>query len=281
MGLPAPPAPEIDALVERALAEDVGNGDATALLLPADARGKAHVLTREDCILCGAPWFDAVFARLDPASRITWHARDGDAVRAGTVLCEIEGTLRALLTGERTALNLLQTLSGTATQVHRHVDQLTGTKARLLDTRKTLPGLRVAQKYAVRCGGGHNHRMGLHDALLIKENHITAAGSIRAALESASRVSRGLPVEIEVESLDELDQALCAGATHVLLDNFPIDALREAVRRTGARARLEASGGVTIENLREIARTGVDDISIGALTKDVRAIDLSMRVETG
>ncbi|MCK7576047.1 MAG: carboxylating nicotinate-nucleotide diphosphorylase [Chromatiales bacterium] len=261
-----------------ALAEDVGEGDLTASLLPADRLVRAELITREPAVLCGAPWFEAVFRVLDPEIRIQWEAGDGEPVTPGQRLCVLDGPVRALLTGERTAMNYLQTLSGTATLTRRYAEAVAGLPVKVLDTRKTLPGLRLQQKYAVRCGGGHNHRIGLFDAILIKENHILAAGSIPAALEAARTLHPGVPVEIEVESLDELEIALDAGAPVVLLDNFAPDALRRAVALTAGRAQLEASGGISLETIRAVAETGVDRISVGALTKDVRAVDLSMRV---
>ncbi|MGQ9658515.1 MAG: carboxylating nicotinate-nucleotide diphosphorylase [Thermochromatium sp.] len=270
------------ALIERqaraALDEDVGTGDLTASLLPIDRLGCAELITRESAVLCGAPWFEAVFRVLAPEIRIHWEADDGESVAPGQRLCVLEGPVRALLTGERTAMNYLQTLSGTATLVRRYVEAVAGLPVKVLDTRKTLPGLRLQQKYAVRCGGGHNHRFGLFDAILIKENHILAAGSIPGALEAARSLYPGVPIEIEVESLDELEIALGAGASLVLLDNFTLDDLRRAVAVTAGRAQLEASGGIRLETIRAVAETGVDRISVGALTKDVHAIDLSMRV---
>ncbi|MBK1710070.1 carboxylating nicotinate-nucleotide diphosphorylase [Marichromatium gracile] len=262
-----------------ALAEDLGSGDVTAALLPADQQARAELITRESAVLCGRDWFAAVFHALDPAIRIDWEAADGARVAPGQRLCVITGPVRALLTGERTAMNLLQTLSGTATRTRRFADAVAGLPVAVLDTRKTLPGLRLQQKYAVRCGGGTNHRMGLHDAILIKENHILAAGSIAAAVTAAQALQTGLEIIVEVESLAELEQALAAGAPTVLLDNFDNDQLREAVALNAGRARLEASGGVNLETIRAIAETGVDRISVGALTKDVTAVDLSMRLE--
>ena len=272
---------EISSNVKLALAEDVGSGDLTARLVPPEARAQGRVLTRESAVLCGIAWFDEVFRQLDPGVVTRWNVRDGDAVEPGQALCTVSGTARSLLTGERTALNFLQTLSAVATRTRSFVDAVEGTKARILDTRKTLPGLRRALKYAVRCGGGSNHRMGLHDAVLIKENHIAAAGGIPAALACAADVAAGAPVQIEVENLDQLREALAAGARLILLDNFDLEALREAVRLTQGRAQLEASGGVGMESVRAIAQTGVDRISIGSLTKDIRAIDLSMRFLPG
>ncbi len=269
---------DIDHDVRRALAEDVGGGDLTAALVP-DKSADAELVTREDAVLCGTAWFDAVFHQLDARVVIDWRAQDGARVRAGAVLCRLHGPARAILTGERTALNFLQTLSGTATRTARYVEAVHGTHARILDTRKTIPGLRHAQKYAVTCGGGHNHRMGLYDAVLIKENHIAAAGGVAAALAAARRVApAGVLIEIEVETLAQLDQALAAGATRILLDNFELDSLRAAVRATAGRAELEASGGMALTNVRAVAETGVDYISVGGLTKHVEAVDLSLRV---
>jgi nicotinate-nucleotide pyrophosphorylase (carboxylating) len=265
--------------VTAALAEDVGEGDLTAALLPAGAVVTARIVAREAAVLCGRPWVDAVFARLAPDVRVDWSCDDGAQIAPGQVVCRLAGPARALLTGERTALNFLQTLSGTATLAARYVAAVAGTGATILDTRKTVPGLRLAQKYAVRCGGAQNHRIGLYDAILIKENHIHAAGSIAAAMAAAGSVvaGRDLMIEIEVENLEELAQALDAGAKRILLDNFDLDGLREAVRQTAGRAALEASGGVDLETVGAIAGTGVDFISVGQLTKDVRATDYSMR----
>lgn len=263
--------------VARALAEDVGSGDVTAKLVPENQTARARVITREQAVLCGAEWFAECFRRMSPLVRIAWNASDGDRIAAGQVLCEINGPARALLTAERTALNFLQTLSGVATRTRAFVDAVAGTRAAILDTRKTLPGLRLALKYAVRCGGGTNHRIGLYDGVLIKENHVAAAGGIRAALEHARQVAGSIPIQIEVESIAQLEEAIAAGAKLVLLDNFKLDTLREAVRAAGGRAALEASGGVNLDTVRAIAETGVDRISIGTLTKDVRAVDLSMR----
>lgn len=267
----------IEEQVRMALAEDVGPGDLTAALLMESQHSRVEVITRQDAVICGCAWFEEVFRQLDPAVFTEWQVADGERVDAGRTLCRLTGPTRALLTGERTALNYLQALSGTATRARRYADAVAGLPVRLLDTRKTLPGLRVQQKYAVLCGGCHNHRIGLFDAILIKENHILAAGSIAAALEAAFKLADGARVEIEVESLDEMREALAAGATHMLLDNFDLGQLREAVAVSGGKARLEASGGVTLEHIREIAETGVDDISVGDLTKDLEPIDLSMR----
>ncbi len=262
--------------VRIALEEDVGSGDLTALLAPTRP-ARAVLRTREDGVLCGCAWFDAVFSQLDPAVRVIWRAQDGDRVTAGDTLCEIEGPARALLTGERTALNFLQTLSGTATLARRYADAVAHTKTQILDTRKTLPGLRLAQKYAVRCGGCANHRMGLYDGVLIKENHIAAVGSIAATLAQAIELAAGRMVEIEVETLEQLEEALTAGAPRVLLDNFALADLRKAVAQTSGRALLEASGGITLSNAGVYAETGVDFLSVGELTKSVRALDLSLR----
>ncbi len=273
-----PPYHLILANVRAALEEDLGSGDLTARLIPAETRARARVVTREAAVLCGTAWFAACFTALDPAVKIAWRAGDGESVSAGQILCEIEGPARALLSAERPALNFLQTLSAVASESRRHVDAIAGTRARIYDTRKTLPGLRMALKYAVRCGGGENQRIGLFDGILIKENHIAAAGGIRQALEAAFRLAGpGITVQIEVEDLAQLELALQADARLVLLDNFTPEQMREAVALTAGRAQLEASGGITLDNLRAIAETGVDRISVGALTKNVRAVDLSMR----
>ena len=269
--------------VADALAEDVGGGDLTASLVPETSNASASIFARENAVMAGRPWVDEVYAQLDPDIRIEWQQADGDRIDENTVLCEIEGPARAVLTGERTALNFLQTLSATATVTACYVAALKGTDTRVLDTRKTVPGLRLAQKYAVRCGGGVNHRIGLFDAILIKENHILSAGNISNAISAALESATDVMIEIEVESLDELREALEAGATRLLLDNFSIDDLREAVdinRETGAPlAELEASGGLTLDQLRQVAETGVDYISVGAISKNIRAIDLSMRFD--
>jgi len=280
--MPAPKLPDdVAENVRRALAEDVGAGDLTAGLVSPQAQAEARVITREDAVLCGTAWFDEVFHQLDDSVRIDWHANDGDPVRAGQTLCELRGPARALLTGERTALNFLQLLCGTASRAHQYAEAVRGTRAVILDTRKTVPGLRRAQKYAVACGGGRNHRMGLYDAILIKENHIAASGSVTAALEAARRgAPQGVPVEIEVENLAQLREALAAGANHLLLDNFSVGDLKAAVAETRGRAKLEASGGVSLSGIRAIAETGVDYISVGEMTKSVRAVDLSMRFAT-
>lgn len=275
---------EIERNVAAALAEDVGDGDLTARLVPADVLTRATVVAREDAVLCGTAWFERCFAKLDPGIAITWQAADGDRLVPNQILCHLHGTARALLTGERTALNFLQLLSGVATKASQYANAVAGTPAQVVDTRKTLPGLRLAQKYAVRCGGCGNHRIGLYDAILVKENHILAAGSIAAAMAAARRVSdtatgRCKFIQIEVESLNELQQALDAGATMILLDNMPLEQLRAAVALNSGRAILEASGNVNLDTIRGIAETGVDRISVGGLTKDARAIDLSMRFQ--
>jgi nicotinate-nucleotide pyrophosphorylase (carboxylating) len=276
----APPAAtQIAADVERALAEDLGQGDATAALLPADAQAKARLTCRDAAVIAGSAWFDACFRRLDPAAQIDWQVRDGDQVAPGTLICSLAGHARSLVTAERTALNFLQLLSATATTTARHVAAVAGTAVRVLDTRKTVPGLRVAQKYAVRCGGGHNQRMGLYDAILDKENHIIAAGSIAAAVSAARQLHPDLPLEVEVENLDELEQALQAGVDRIMLDNFELAQMREAVARTAGRVPLEVSGNVDLQTIGDFARTGVDFISVGALTKHVHAIDLSLRLQ--
>jgi nicotinate-nucleotide pyrophosphorylase (carboxylating) len=265
--------------VSCALAEDLGSGDITAELIPEDCTWEASVYSRESAILCGRNWFDAVFHHLDERTEVRWYAADGDAIAAHQVVCTLKGPARCLLSGERTALNFLQTLSGTATLARSYARQLEGLQTRVLDTRKTIPGLRRAQKYAVRCGGCHNHRFGLYDAFLIKENHIAAAGSIAQAIQTARQHKPDFMVEIEVESLEQLQQALDAGADRILLDNFRLAQLNKAVTLTRRRAQLEASGGITLDNIRQYAQTGVDYISVGALTKNVRAIDLSMRFD--
>ena len=272
-----PDPADVAAQVRRALAEDVGAGDLTAALVPADAVARAEVIVREPAVLCGSAWFEEVFRQLDAEIHVDWSASDGAHLVAGQRVCTVQGMARPVLSGERTALNFLQTLSGTASRAAQYVAAVAGTQATVLDTRKTLPGLRLAQKYAVRCGGASNHRVGLFDAVLIKENHIRAAGSIAAALRAAQAATSGdVMIEIEVEDLAELGQALGAGATRILLDNFSLAQLREAVLLTAGRAELEASGGVSLESVREIALSGVDYISVGQLTKDVRATDYSM-----
>jgi nicotinate-nucleotide pyrophosphorylase (carboxylating) len=268
--------------VARALTEDVGSGDVTAALVPADKTGCARLLCRERAVICGIPWFDETFRQLDPDVRVNWRVAEGSEVSADTELCAISGPARSILTGERTALNFLQLLSGTATVTRRYTQAVAGTDCRILDTRKTIPGLRNAQKYAVKCGGGQNHRVGLYDMVLIKENHIAAAGSITAAVETARHTAPGLRVEVECENLPQLREALGVGADIVMLDDFNLEQMREAVainRANPHRALLECSGGVTLERLQQIARTGVDYISVGALTKHLQSIDLSLRFE--
>lgn len=276
--LEPPPAAGIEADVARALAEDLGSGDATADLLPADAHARARILCREAAVVAGGPWFDACFRALDPDARLTWSVREGEAVAADTVLCEAEGRARALVSAERSALNFLQLLSATATATARFVEAVRGTRARILDTRKTIPGLRRAQKYAVLAGGGVNHRIGLFDAVMLKENHIIAAGSIGAAAVQARRLHPALPLICEVESLDELEQAIAARVDRALIDDFTLQDMRAAVRLADGRLPLEVSGGVSLETVRAYAETGVDFISVGSLTKHVRAVDLSMRL---
>ncbi len=273
---PLPPA-FIDSQVKLALLEDVGQQDLTANLIPANAEAEAQLITRQDAVLCGRDWFETVFNQLDNNIQIDWLATDGDALAADEVICRINGPARAILTGERTAMNFLQTLSATATLAKRYADAVAGLPVKVLDTRKTLPGWRVAQKYAVRCGGCFNHRFGLYDGILIKENHINAAGSIAAAVSQAQSLNAGVPIEVEVENLDELHQALQAGADIVLLDNFELETLKQAVAINDKKALLEASGGISLSNIRDIAETGVDRISVGALTKDIQAVDLSLR----
>ena len=267
----------IQSTVRRVLIEDIGSGDVTAALIPEDARATARVISRETAVLCGCAWFDAVFAELDERIHVTWTVQDGARVQPDQVLCTLFGPARALLTGERAALNLLQTLSGTATRAAQYADAVQGLPVQVLDTRKTLPGLRMEQKYAVRTGGCHNHRHGLYDGILIKENHIAAAGSITAAITTARELNTHLPIEVEVENLQQAQEGLSAGADILLLDNFDLEGLRAAVALNAGRIKLEASGGVTLSNLRGIAETGVDYISTGALTKDLLSIDLSMR----
>ena len=264
--------------IARFIHEDLGSTDLTALIVPATTLAEARVLTRVDMVLCGGPWFEAVFTLLDPTVHINWLAGEGDQVSANEVICKLIGPARSLLTGERTALNLLQTLSGTATLSRRYAEETEGTGLVVLDTRKTIPGLRNAQKYAVRCGGCSNHRFGLYDGILIKENHITSAGSIGLAVRKAMELDANVPIEIEVETLDELTQALDAGANRIMLDNFDLDMMRKAVALNAGRAKLEVSGNVSLEKIKAIAATGVDYVSVGALTKNVKAVDLSMRI---
>ncbi|WP_322995030.1 carboxylating nicotinate-nucleotide diphosphorylase [Castellaniella sp.] len=267
-----------EARIDQALAEDIGTGDVTGLLIPADQVEAAQVIVREPAVLCGAPWFEAVMHRVDDRILLDWAYAEGDLMEADSVVCRLHGPARSLLTAERTALNFLQLFSGVATATRRYADLITGTKASVLDTRKTLPGLRQGQKYAVRVGGGKNQRLALYDGVLIKENHIAAAGGIAAALQAAQALPYHIPVQIEVENLDELRQALDAGASSVLLDNFSLNDLRAAVDLTQGRALLEASGGITHETVRAVAQTGVDRISVGSLTKDIQATDYSLRI---
>jgi nicotinate-nucleotide pyrophosphorylase (carboxylating) len=276
--LTAPDSAVVQRNIRAALAEDVGSGDITAALISAGSRATGRVISREDGVLCGQPWVNAVFADLDEAVRLEWHRADGQVVTAGDTLFTVEGPARSLLTGERCALNFLQLLSGTATTSHRYADVVSETNAKLLDTRKTIPGLREAQKYAVRCGGCHNHRIGLYDAFLIKENHITACGGIAAAVKAAMNYAPGKPVEVEVENLAELEEALAAACDRIMLDNFSLEHTVQAVNLSNGRVELEASGNVTEATLLAIAQTGVDFISIGALTKDCTPLDLSMRL---
>ncbi len=269
---------EIEANVRTALVEDVGSGDITAQLIPADQAASARVITREAAVISGVAWVNEVFRQVDSSVQVRWLVADGERVSANAVLFELEGKARSLLTGERAALNFLQTLSAVATRCQYFADKVADTAVKLLDTRKTLPGLRLAQKYAVTCGGCHNHRLGLYDAFLIKENHITACGGVAATVQAAHRIAPGKPVEVEVESLDELRQALAAGADIIMLDELSLDDMRTAVKINAGQAKLEASGGVNDQTIRGIAETGVDYISLGTLTKDVKAIDLSMRL---
>jgi nicotinate-nucleotide pyrophosphorylase (carboxylating) len=273
---------DLESQVTKALREDVGSGDVTAELVPPAQKVRGRVITREDAVLCGRPWVEATFRQLDPEIELTWHASDGDRLAANSVIFEIEGPARAILTGERTALNFMQLLSGTATAARHYVDAVAGTGCIILDTRKTLPGLRTAQKYAVRCGGAKNHRLGLCDMVLIKENHIAAAGSLSGVIAAARRGSPGLPVEVEVESLAEFAEALAARPDIIMLDEFsqPDMTAAVAINRTNGRpVKIEASGSVSLETVRAIAATGVDYISVGSITKHVRAVDLSMRLE--
>jgi nicotinate-nucleotide pyrophosphorylase (carboxylating) len=270
---------QIGADVERAFAEDLGTGDATAGLLPADSHAQAELTCREHAVIAGTAWFDACFRRMDPAVQVEWLIRDGERAAAGSMICRISGHARSLVSAERSALNFLQLLSGTATITAAYVAAVAGTAVRILDTRKTVPGLRLAQKYAVRCGGGCNHRMGLHDAILIKENHIVAAGGIAAAVRAARSLHPELLLEVEVENLDELAQALDAGVDRIMLDNFNLPLMNEAVRHTAGRVPLEVSGNVDLDTIGAFARTGVGFISVGALTKHVRAVDLSLRLQ--
>ncbi|MBI1424652.1 MAG: carboxylating nicotinate-nucleotide diphosphorylase [Gammaproteobacteria bacterium] len=276
--MPQVPQQLVQQQAQLALQEDIGNGDVTARLLDQHQLADARVISREQGVICGTAWFDEVFRQLDPGIRIDWSVQDSDTVDANQLLCRLHGPTHALLTGERAALNFLQTLSGTATVTQRYVQAMGSSRTRLLDTRKTIPGLRLAQKYAVTCGGGHNHRSGLYDMVLIKENHVTSCGSITAAVHAAMQQFPDLPIEVEVESLEELHQAIDAGAHRILLDNFAVADLHQAVVLTAGRAELEISGNVTLDNIAELAAIGVDYISTGAITKHVTALDLSMRV---
>lgn len=270
---------DLEKNVQAALEEDIGTGDLSASLIAEDQQAKARIITKENAIICGRPWFDAVFQQLDNQVEITWHCQEGDEVATGTLLCELSGNAKVLLSGERSALNFLQTLSATATQTANYVAQLKDSRTQLLDTRKTLPGLRLAQKYAVHCGGGKNHRIGLYDAILLKENHIMAAGGIDNAVKSAKQRYPDILVEVETETLDEVQQALTAGADIIMLDNFTHDMIDKAVSLNNGQAKLEVSGNVELEQLAVLAQTQVDYISTGAITKHIRAIDLSMRFE--
>ena len=273
-------ASEIERNVDAALAEDMGSGDLTALLIPADAIARATIVCRTDAVLCGQAWLEACFRRLDARATVSWLVAEGTRIAPGTRICEIRGQARALLTAERTALNFLQILSAVATATRRYVEAVKGTRAAIVDTRKTLPGLRLAQKHAVRTGGGVNHRLGLYDGILIKENHIAAVGSATAAINAARKIAPpGVWIQVEVETLEQLKEVLAAGANMVLLDNMDLDTMRAAVKITAGRAQLEASGGITLDNVRAIAETGVDRISVGSLTKDIKAVDLSMRFQ--
>jgi nicotinate-nucleotide pyrophosphorylase (carboxylating) len=272
------PLEQVAADVRRALEEDVGSGDLTASLVPATSRATATILCREDAVVCGRPWVDETLRQVAPSAQARWLVNDGERCTRGSKIVEIDGLARELLTAERVCLNFLQTLSAVATRTARHVEEVRGTRAAIIDTRKTIPGLRVAQKYAVRCGGGKNHRMGLFDAVLIKENHIAAAGGLTAAFRAAQALTQPVTfIQVEVETLAQLQEALDAGVTMVLLDNMPLETIREAVRMADGRCSLEISGGVTLDTLREMAETGVDRISVGALIKDIKAVDFSMR----
>lgn len=271
---------DLEQTVSRALSEDIGTGDVTASLIPPDQRCSADVVCREHAVLAGVPWFNKVYALIDSALDITWNSNDGGTIQAGSVVCTIAGSARSVVTGERCALNFLQTLSATATVTRRYVESLGNSQTRILDTRKTIPGLRAAQKYAVRCGGGENHRMGLYDAVLIKENHIAAAGSVGAAIDAIRASHPELRIEVEVESMAELEQALSAGTDMVLLDNFDLDAIRRATAFVAGRALVEVSGGIEMDTLAELGQAGADFISVGALTKHIRAIDFSMRIRS-
>ncbi len=275
-----PSTTAVAAEVRAALDEDLGSGDVSAALIDPGQRATARLITRSDGVLAGSDWTQAAFTLLDPSAQVRWHAADGERVASGDLLCQIEAQARAILSAERTALNFLQLLSGVATRTATYVEAVAGTGARILDTRKTLPGLRAAEKYAVRVGGGHNHRLGLHDMVMLKENHIAAAGSIAFAVARARALWPGLTVEVETERLDQLEEALAAGADRIMLDNFTLDQLTEAVALTQGRAVLEASGGIDLGTIRAVAETGVDDISVGELTKRIDPIDLSLRIQT-
>ena len=279
MTLPPVLANSIVESVRQALQEDIGSGDLTALLIDESTKASATIISREPAVLCGRPWASEVFSQLSGDIKQDWKAGDGDNIQAGQVICKLSGPSRPLLTGERTALNFLQTLSATATRTRKYVDAIKGTHAKILDTRKTIPGLRLAQKYAVKCGGGHNHRFGLYDAILVKENHIEACGSLEQAISDALSVKDGIPVEMEIETLDQLRSAIDAGVQRILLDNMSLEELRQAVAIADKKALLEASGGITIDNIRAIAETGVDFISVGDITKNISAVDLSLRFD--
>lgn len=272
---------DIEEIVANALKEDIKGGDLTADLIPEEVQATANIFCREDAIICGRPWFDEVFRQIDESAEVIWHVEEGEQVAKDQLICEIKGTARHILTAERSALNFLQTLSGTATVTHDYVKPLLGTHTKLLDTRKTLPGLRLAQKYAVACGGGQNHRIGLYDAILIKENHIMAAGGIAEAVGIAKFKHPGKTVEVETENLDEVQQALDGGADIIMLDNFTIEMMHQAVELVNKKAKLEVSGNVEIQHLKDLAMTNVDFISTGAITKHLKAIDLSMRFKMG
>lgn len=271
------PKAYIDDQVTHALDEDIGDGDITAILIPEDKLTMAEVVCREPAILCGKDWFNRVFEKLSPEIELRWQKNDGDEIHADEVICDLSGPARAILSGERTALNFLQTLSGTATSTHQFAKAVADTSSKILDTRKTIPGYRLAQKYAVNCGGGSNHRLGLYDMVLIKENHIIAAGSLQAAVQTATQQAPGFDIEVEVETLDELEQALACDVNRILLDNMELSLLKQAVAINSGHAKLEASGNVRLDNVRQIAETGVDYISIGGITKHIHAIDFSMR----
>ncbi len=272
-----PSQQQISSQVKLALEEDIGQHDLTADLIPISNQATATIINRETATLCGQRWLETVFQQLDPSISVQWFYADGDVIPTDSIICQLQGSARSLLTGERTAMNFLQTLSATATLSQRYADEIAGLQVKLLDTRKTIPGFRLAQKYAVACGGCHNHRVGLYDGILIKENHINASGSIKAAVELARQLHPAITIEVEVENFDEFDQALACNADIILLDNFDIPALEKAVAVNQGQAKLEASGGITLDTVRAIAETGVDRISTGALTKDIKAIDLSMR----